>query len=75
MQVSKAFEEADDEAPEDQDEKILTNEANDKIFHQEEQETSIEEPTTKIDTVKAHELAIASVNIDTGDSYKEVDSL
>lgn len=75
MQVSKVFEEAEDKAPEDREEKILTNEAIDKIFHQEEQEKSIEEPTTKIDTVKAHELAIASVNTDTGDSNKAVGSL
>lgn len=72
MQISGVSEEAKEKALEGKEEKILTNEAIDKILHQEEQAKSIEERTAKIDTVKAQELAIASLKTDIEDSNKEV---
>ena len=73
-QVPQVSEEADDKAPEDQQEKTFTGKAFDRILHQEDQATRIEEPTTKIDDENVRELDIG-VNPDTQDSYKEVCSL
>ncbi|XP_042030276.1 microtubule-associated protein futsch-like isoform X2 [Salvia splendens] len=70
LEVPEVSEEADDKAPEDQQEKTFTNKAIDRILHQEEQATSIEEPTTKIDDENVRELDIG-VNTDTQDSNKE----
>ena len=66
-QVPKVSEEADEKASEEVKEKIFANEVIERILHQEEQETSIEEPTAKID--------IACVNTGTQELNKEVYSL
>ncbi|KAL1536490.1 microtubule-associated protein futsch-like isoform X1 [Salvia divinorum] len=71
LKVPEVSEEADDKAPEDLQEKIFTNEAIDRILHQDEQATSIEEPTTKIDNENVCDLDIECVNTDTQDSNKE----
>ncbi|XP_047954458.1 microtubule-associated protein futsch isoform X2 [Salvia hispanica] len=70
LEVPQVSEEADDKAPEDQQEKTFTGKAIDRILHQEDQATRIEEPTTKIDDENVRELDIG-VNPDTQDSYKE----
>ncbi|XP_042026972.1 microtubule-associated protein futsch-like isoform X2 [Salvia splendens] len=70
LEVPEVSEEADDKAPEDQQEKTFTDKAIDRILHQEEQATRIEEPTTNIDDENVRELDIG-VNTDTQDSNKE----
>lgn len=73
-QVPKVSEEADDNAPGDVEEKIITNETIDRILHPglEEQATSINEPTAKIDNEKARNLDIACVETDPQDANKVV---
>ncbi|XP_047947982.1 biorientation of chromosomes in cell division protein 1-like 1 isoform X4 [Salvia hispanica] len=71
-EVPEVSEEAVEKAPEEVKEKICANEAIERILHQEELETSIEEPTTKIDCENPHNLDIACVETDTQDSSKEV---
>ncbi|XP_042061227.1 uncharacterized protein LOC121805448 isoform X2 [Salvia splendens] len=71
-EVPEVSEEAVEKAPEEVKEKIFTNEAIERILYQEEPETSIEEPATKIDCENPHNLDIACVETDTQDSSKEV---
>ncbi|KAL1564231.1 hypothetical protein AAHA92_06601 [Salvia divinorum] len=67
----RSYEDKLPEVSEEVEEKILANEAIERILQQEEQRTVIEEPTTKIDFENPHDLDIACVNTDTQDSNKE----
>ncbi|KAG6421713.1 hypothetical protein SASPL_118270 [Salvia splendens] len=71
-EVAEVSEEAGEKASEEVEEKIFANEAMERILHQEELETSIEEPTPKKDGENPHNLDIACVKTDTQDSSKEV---